>query len=154
MRNRTMLIGLVAAALLLAALTTYSTNSSKDQSPNQPRIERTAEVSHVIDGDTIALEDGEKVRLVGVNAPEMDNDPFGQEAKEFTEGFCPAGTEVGLDVDDLESKDRYGRTLAVVYVKVGGDWTNLNEELLRNGFAEVMFIPPSEFNPYVWASQD
>jgi micrococcal nuclease len=42
--------------------------------------------------------------------------------------------------------------MAVIYVKVGGSWTTLNAELLRNGLAEMMFIPPSEFNPYGWMS--
>jgi endonuclease YncB( thermonuclease family) len=40
----------------------------------------------------------------------------------------------------------YGRTLAVVYVAN----INLNQELLKRGYAEVMYIPPSEFNPYSW----
>ena len=38
------------------------------------------------------------------------------------------------------------KILAVVYI---GD-TNINAELLKNGYAEVMYIPPSEFNPYSW----
>lgn len=46
-------------------------------------------------------------------------------------------------IDDEKRHDRYGRVLAVVYV----DSVNLNRELLRRGYAEVMYIPPSEFNP-------
>jgi hypothetical protein len=51
--------------------------------------------------------------------------------------------EVKLDVDDMKQYDTYYRILAVVYVNE----TNLNEKLVREGYAEVMYIPPSEFNP-------
>ena len=49
-------------------------------------------------------------------------------------------------MDDREQHDRYYRILAVVYVNN----TNLNEKLLREGYAEIMYNPPSEFNPYEW----
>ncbi|MEW6222750.1 MAG: thermonuclease family protein [Candidatus Hadarchaeota archaeon] len=115
-------------------------------------IERTEAVDHVVDGDTIYLVGGEKVRMVGVNTPETYPTPeLGSlEAKEFTKSVCQPGAEVGLDVDDLEPKDKYGRTLAIVYVEENGGWMNLNAELLRRGLAEVLYIPPSEFNPYAW----
>ena len=110
-------------------------------------------MSYVVDGDTIQLEGGEKLRLVGIDTPEMGSkeELGGREAKTFVEDLCPPGTEIGLDVDDLKREDRYGRTLAVVYVKTGGSWMNLNAELLRKGLAQIMHIPPSEFNPYKWA---
>jgi micrococcal nuclease len=132
-----------------------ATSSQNSQQQNQPHIERTATVSYVVDGDTIHLEGDEKVRMAGVNAPELrSNNPNeirrAYEAKEFVENLCPVGITIGLDVDDLKRKDRYGRTLAVVYVNVNGSWINLNAELLRNGYAEILFIPPSEFNPYKW----
>ena len=56
------------------------------------------------------------------------------------------GKVVGLDIDDAKHYDKYGRILAVVYV---GDM-NINAELLKRGYVEVMYIPPSEFNPYSW----
>jgi hypothetical protein len=52
-----------------------------------------------------------------------------------------------LDIDDSKYTDKYGRYLAVVIV----DGKNLNEMLLKEGLAEVMYIPPSEFYPYDWA---
>jgi len=68
-----------------------------------------------------------------------------EEAKEFVNVSC-LGEEVKLDVDNRKQYDPYYRILAVVYVND----TNLNEKLLREGYAEIMHIPPSEFNPYEW----
>jgi len=132
-----------------------ATSSQSPQQRDQPRIERTATVSYVVDGDTIDLEGDEKVRLVCVDTPELHSDNPDEvrrayEAKGFVENLCPAGTTIGLDVDDLEREDKYGRTLAIVYVNIDGSWVNLNVELLRRGYAEVLYIPPSEFNPYNW----
>ena len=145
----------VVVSVCAAFVIEYATPAQNSQPSTQPHIERTATVSYVVDGDTIHLEGDEKVRLVGVNAPELhssnpDERRRAYEAKEFVENLCPAGESIGLDVDDLEREDKYGRTLAVVYVKIDGSWINLNVMLLRNGHVEILFIPPSEFNPYKW----
>lgn len=110
---------------------------------------------YVVDGDTInvVLQDGSKrrVRLVGIDAPEIrhgrwgKDEPGGQKAKEFVKDLCE-GKTVYLDVDDERSTDKYGRMLAVVYV----DQKNVNAELLRKGYATILYIPPSEFDPYSW----
>ena len=50
-------------------------------------------------------------------------------------------------MDNSKHSDRYGRTLGVVIV----DGKNVNEMLLKEGLAEVMYMPPSEFYPYDWA---
>lgn len=99
---------------------------------------------HVVDGDTIDVEGVGRIRLVGVNTPERGQ-PGYREAKDFVKSMC-LGRTVQLDIDDAKRHDKYGRVLAVVYV----DGVNLNRELLRRGYAEVMYIPPSEFNPYGW----
>ena len=108
----------------------------------------------VMDGDTIVI-GNERVRLVGIDTPELNPtpEPGSLEAKQFVEELC-LEKEVGLDVDDLEPKDKYGRTLAIVYVDVDGSWVNLNAELLRGGLAEILYIPPSEFNPYRWLESE
>ena len=54
--------------------------------------------------------------------------------------------EFKLDVDDEKPYDSYYRILAVVYVNE----TNLNEKMVREGYAEVMYIPPSEFDSREW----
>ena len=50
--------------------------------------------------------------------------------------------EVELDVDDKGQNDTYYRILAVVYVNE----TNLNDKMVRDGYTEVIYIPPSEFD--------
>lgn len=109
-----------------------------------PHYEKKGYCDYVVDGDTINVVGVGRIRLVGVNTPER-GEPGYQEAKDFVESYC-MGKTVYLDVDDEENYDKYGRTLAVVYV---GN-KNLNALLLQKGYAEVMYIPPSEFNPYSW----
>jgi hypothetical protein len=110
---------------------------------------RKGKVIYVEDGDTIdisSVEDAyiQRIRLVGVNTPERDETGY-NEAKEFVQEMC-LGKEVSFDVDDCKPYEEYHRILAVVYV----NGTNLNAELLKRGYAEIMYIPPSEFNPQGW----
>jgi micrococcal nuclease len=109
------------------------------QNKNQP--ENTSIVSRVVDGDTIELGTGERVRYIGIDTPETV-DPrkevqcFGKEAsvknKELVEG-----KEVRL-VKDVSDKDKYGRLLRYVYV---GD-VFVNEKLVSEGYARVATYPP------------
>ncbi len=98
-------------------------------------------VQRVVDGDTIELLDGRKVRYIGVNTPET-KDPrravqcFGKEAylknKELVEG-----KHVRLEKDVSET-DKYGRLLRYVYMND----LFVNDYLVRNGFAQVSTYPP------------
>ena len=126
-----------------------TTNSSTTAVPtttssSNPQAEVSGNCYKVVDGDTIDVEGVGRVRFVGVNTPER-GEPGYQEAKDYVKTMC-LGKTVGLDIDNAKNKDKYSRTLAVVYV----DGVNLNQALLKKGYAEVMYIPPSEFNPYKW----
>lgn len=102
-------------------------------------------VRRVVDGDTIEVTGGERVRLIGIDTPET-KDPnrpvgcYGQEASRFTTSVVPVGTRVRL-VGDAEARDRYGRLLAYVYRQADGLF--VNAELLRRGFAQLLTIPPN-----------
>ena len=103
------------------------------------------EVRRVVDGDTLEVAGGERVRLIGVDTPEtVDEDRpvgcFGKEASRFTASVVPPGTPVRL-VGDAEQRDRYGRLLAYVYRQSDGLF--VNAELLRRGFALLLTIPPN-----------
>ncbi|HMK53162.1 MAG TPA: thermonuclease family protein [Methanobacteriaceae archaeon] len=123
----------------------YGNTSSLSNSNTSSNGEISGKCYHVVDGDTIDVEGVGRVRFVGVNTPERGQSGYA-EAKEFVKSRCLYKT-VSLDVDDKKQHDKYDRTLAVVYV----DGMNLNQELLKKGYAEIMFIPPSEFNPYSWS---
>ncbi len=100
-------------------------------SSDWPRVER------VIDGDTIVLDTGETVRLLGVNTPERGQ-PFYEEAKAFTESLT-LGKAVRLE-QDVVPVDRYNRVLAYVYLE---DGTFVNVEIVRQGYGQVYVIPPN-----------
>lgn len=129
----------------------YDDSSSAQNESTSPPISSTSanyEASgycyHVVDGDTIDVKGVGRIRFVGVNTPERGQAGY-QEAEDFVGKMC-LGKTVGLNIDDAKHYDKYGRALAVVY---SGN-INVNAELLKRGYAEVMYIPPSEFNPYSW----
>jgi len=88
----------------------------------------TYKVATVIDGDTILLEDGRKVRYIGINTPERDQ-PFYSEATDLNRRLV-ADKEVRLEFDNV-TKDGFGRTLAYVYVED----IFVNLEIIRAGMA-------------------
>lgn len=102
-------------------------------------------VFRVIDGDTIELTDGRKVRYIGIDTPESV-DPrkpvqcFGKEAMEKNREFVQ-GKEIELE-KDISETDRFGRLLRYVYVKVGETEIMVNEELVREGYAHASSYPP------------
>ena len=102
-------------------------------------------VVRVVDGDTIIVNPNERIRLIGVDAPESvaPNRPvecMGRESSRFLTELLPKGTEVRLAID-VEGQDRYGRTLAYVWVASTGVF--VNAELVRRGFAQPLTIPPN-----------
>lgn len=97
-------------------------------------IAETFKVIRVLDGDTIVLNNDERVRLIGVNTNEKYHplkpvEYFAKEATEFTEELME-GKKVNLEYD-IEKRGKYGRILAYVYLI---DGTFVNEEIIRNGF--------------------
>lgn len=99
-------------------------------------------VTRVIDGDTIELETGEKVRYIGMNTPEIHHPTkhiqcFGQEAA-LRNSELVLNKKVRL-VKDISETDRYKRLLRYVYLE---DGTFVNLQLVKEGFAYVDTVPP------------
>ncbi len=111
-------------------------------------------VTRIIDGDTIELSTGEKLRYIGINTPETvaPNKPiecFGQEAKDFNQSLV-LGQTVYLE-KDLSDTDRYGRLLRYVYLANG---QMVNELLVSEGYAQASSYPPDiKYQPKFDAAQ-
>ena len=111
-------------------------------------------VQRVIDGDTLLLENGQSVRLIGADTPETVKpgtpvQPFGKEASEFTKRCIERGENWVFLEEDGDKTDRYGRQLAMVYIKIYNlnDPENkqirlLNDMLILSGLARAR----TEFN--------
>lgn len=96
-------------------------------------------IDHVVDGDTIGCQGGERVRLLLIDAPELAQGPLGRAAHAYLEALLPVGSSARLE-RDVEARDRYGRLLAYVYLP---DGRMVNRELVRQGFAVPLVYPPN-----------
>lgn len=171
----------VAAALLLMAVSITACGTSRPDAPStvgvapseqttwtdtssptelSPVTEATgallvADVVRVVDGDTLhvrtAAGTAEKVRLIGVDSPEVagKGEPFGREATAFAKKRLPAGTHVWLQTD-TERRDDYGRLLAYLWLRAPGSAGPaevrrymFNAQLLEKGYAQLMTVPPN-----------
>jgi len=104
---------------------------------------REALVAEVVDGDTVILGTGQKVRLLGIDAPELERegqpaDFLAHKAKRVLTDLAQ-GQRVRLEYDRLRY-DRYGRILAFLILP---DGTNLSREMVRRGLAHVYTVPPN-----------
>lgn len=97
---------------------------------------RAGRVAYVIDGDTVVLNGGVKVRYLGIDTPEA-GEPFYEEAKTRNMALVE-GVDIRLEVCKEEPRDKYDRLLAYVYAgKV-----DVGATLLREGLARPLTIPP------------
>jgi len=143
-----------------------------------PREIKESVIVKVLDGDTLQTIDGKKIRLIGIDCPEMHESEklhadvrrtghdaamikaMGEEAQWFTQNWV-LGQKVRLEYDK-QKKDKYGRTLAYVYLPFprpallnspragyivnidGKKWYFLNATIVQSGYAVPMNIPPND----------
>lgn len=130
---RLLTVMLVPAAILAGA-------------PAALAVTLTGTVTRVVDGDTIRVESRgfeTPVRLIGIDTPESVNprtgvECFGPEASARTKRLLPAGLRVRLVTDPTQdTRDRYARLLAYVYVGAKSGVDSVNHRLVREGYAEA-----------------
>lgn len=120
------------------------------------QLDEIANVRYVHDGDTVHLEDGRKVRLIGINTPELARDDipdqaFARAARDVLQAEISShGDRIGL-VYGIERQDRYKRTLAHLFTPDGG---NLQARLLLQGMAVAMTHPPNVAYSECYARQE
>lgn len=138
-RNLTLIL-ISFGALFLQRGLFHSPNGAPKAKQDTPPEQ--AFVLRVIDGDTILINNGLRVRYIGINTPETKHPKmvvefFGKEASDFNTALV-LRKEVRLEYD-VQKFDRYGRLLAYVYV---GE-IFVNAKLVEDGYAQVFTVPPN-----------
>lgn len=148
-------VGLVLAVLLLVVLaaaawwagttTGDGTSTSAEDPPTAtdgiPSAATPATIEYVHDGDTLFLDDGRKVRLLGIDTPEVGEhaECYGDEATALLRSLLPEGSSVRV-LADVQPLDQYGRSLLFVY---RDDATLVNLAMLESGAAEAVVLEPN-----------
>lgn len=125
-----------------AARPNYENSSATNQSRPTGQAPQTTrhQVKRVTDGDTIVLDNGDKIRFCGIDAPETQHgkkpgQPLGEESKANLQKLIDAagGTVLVMEGD----RDRYGRSVAEIFTEVAGSEEEkyLNGEQVRSGLA-------------------
>lgn len=92
-------------------------------------------VIRIIDGDTFDIENGERVRMIGIDTPER-GEHYYDEAKDHLSSLI--GDKTVYLTKDISERDRYERLLRHVYI----DEAWINELMVRDGFAHAVTFPP------------
>ena len=146
--NRLVLAALSASlgiALALAGCSADDLAEAPDEGrtsgPRLPAQAREATVTRVVDGDTVELGRVGRVRLIGVDTPEVYGgvECYGREASAYAKRQLE-GRRVRYTVG-REARDRYGRLLAYVWL---GDGRSFNALLVSRGYARPLTIPPND----------
>lgn len=100
-------------------------------------------VTAVHDGDTVSVvinKKQEKVRLIGIDAPELAQRPWGEAAKGYLASLLGVGGWKVRIEQDVERTDQYGRVLAYLWT---ADNMLINLEMIKNGYAMLYTVPPN-----------
>lgn len=129
----------VSLAVLLYSLCIYD-NSIAFIKPANPGYVR---VIKVHDGDTVTIvlnSRKEKVRLIGIDAPEIKQRPWGTRARKHLEKLLMASNRKVVLEFDVERRDKYGRPLCYIFTP---DRKMLNIQMVKDGYAVLFTIPPN-----------
>ncbi len=137
--------------LLLAA---WGPQAGQETCPTD-RVDAWARVAYVFDGDTVQLGDGSRVRLIGLDTPELGRDgkpsqPYAVQARKALQRLLGTQAKVGLRYD-VERYDPHGRQLAHLYL---ADGTNVQRALLDAGLATTLVIPPNLWQQACYAKAE
>ncbi len=114
---------------------------SHDKDPSNI-IAQEAKVIEIIDGDTVTLRVSNsfyRARLIGIDAPEMGQKPWGERAKRHLEELIRSAHGIKIETD-IEKFDKYNRLLVYLLTE---DGRLINEQMLLDGYAVLFTVPPN-----------
>ncbi|WP_230868040.1 thermonuclease family protein [Iocasia frigidifontis] len=128
--------------ICLGGLVLFAENDFESDSVGLQGLDRVF-IDYVYDGDTVRTADGERIRLIGLDTPEMNWEEgeaefYAREAFEYTKKKL-LGHNVYLEYDQ-EKRDKYNRILAYLFL---ADGSFFNRKLLEEGYASLLLVPPN-----------
>ena len=135
---------LYSLLIYTASLLTAANVLAKDSCALVNKSE-TVQVRYIHDGDTLFLTDGRKLRLIGLNTPELEqegqtSEPLAIQARNHLRKLLQQSKNTLLIEYDQASKDKYGRTLAHAFLTNG---QNITQILITQGYATSLIVPPN-----------
>lgn len=130
-----------SAFLCAVSITAHAQNCASDRAGEGARI------AYVYDGDTVKLNDDRRVRLIGIDTPEISHNgapsqPFAEQASHALSKLLAANPRVRLRLD-ADHRDKYYRLLAHLFLQ---DGRSVEAWLLERGLGTVLVIPPNVWN--------
>ena len=143
-KQRIRITGMNLIPVILFVLTAgYYLINEKYAVFGQPGNDEFVVVTRVHDGDTVSVivdRKPEKIRLIGIDAPEIGQKPWGEEAKRHLEALLNSSlSKVRLEYD-VEKRDKYGRMLAYLWTS---DGKMINFLMVKSGHAMLFTLPPN-----------
>lgn len=119
------------------------------------RIDERTQVAYVHDGDTVRLQDGRKLRLIGIDTPELGRDgepdqPYAIAARDALRALLAQRQELDLRFDETR-QDVHGRLLAHAFL---ADGTSVSAWLLERGYATILIVPPDDWNVHCYQAAE
>ena len=125
--------------LLAATPAALSQQAAPYRGPTKPvRATSPCRVTKVTDGDSIVCAEAGRVRLLGIDAPELSQKPFGNQSRGALAAMIPPGSRVALE-QDVQARDRNDRLLAYVW----RDGRLVNWEMVRAGWVVTLTYSPN-----------
>jgi micrococcal nuclease len=135
-------INLISVIFFLLAAVFYLVNE-RYPFPSAQQGNEAVPVVTIHDGDTISVilhKKQEKLRLIGIDAPETGQNPWGEQAKQYLESVVQASKWKVTIETDAQKTDQYGRILAYVWT---ADGRLINLEMIKCGYAILYTVPPN-----------
>lgn len=159
-RRRPFSIFLALIVVFAGWLSNQFLDSSKNEKPNQTTVPKQTSrseagalqsdvVSRIADGDSLELKRGGRIRLVGVDCPELSQ-RGGREAAAFTRAAL-LGKTIEYRLCSEQPRDRYGRGLGFIYLRdKSGQTVPFNAELVKQGYARVYPSKECQVDMELW----
>ncbi len=142
-RNKNFILPKIKSGLCLTVFFLLFFNAARGHSDLIDNTDGLVLVEKINDGDTVTVlvgKNSERVRLIGIDAPELGQEPWGEISKKHLAGIIASSSWKAKMEYDVERRDKYGRLLAYLWTK---DGKLVNRMMVEDGYAFLFTFPPN-----------